>query len=358
MLSLILAAAAATAAPPAPAPAPDPVAIVDAMAQERGDRTPVLVLGTAHLSALPKDFDTTRFDPLMDRLAAWKPEAIAVEQLSGAQCDYIKARPFAYPTEYKNYCLDPSAARASVGLDGAGAEGEIEATLAAPSADRPPAVRRRLAALFLAVGEPQSALVQWLRLPDTERRSGDGLTDELAGGLAKRIGRLNESVLIAARLAARLGHERVWPVDDHTGNRATGPVDDAVFGTEMTAIWSLPAGLERRAAEEAMRERLLSGDLSVLDWYRTMNSPLPAEAVMRSDFGPAAGSTLPGNTGRKYLAYWETRNLRMVANLREVIGPGRRTLAIVGSSHVGYYDRYLGMTSDVELADPAAVLAD
>ncbi|MEL7689223.1 hypothetical protein [Citromicrobium bathyomarinum] len=47
----------------------------------------------------------------------------------------------------------------------------------------------------------------------------------------------------------------------------------------------------------------------------------------------------------------------MVANIRQVIGTDTRTLAIVGVSHKPYYDRYLGMMSNIELADTEAVLS-
>ncbi len=60
---------------------------------------------------------------------------------------------------------------------------------------------------------------------------------------------------------------------------------------------------------------------------------------------------MPGNTGRKYLAYWETRNMRMVANIRETIGSGGKVLAIVGSAHKAYYERYLGVSSDLSIVD-------
>jgi pheromone shutdown protein TraB len=46
----------------------------------------------------------------------------------------------------------------------------------------------------------------------------------------------------------------------------------------------------------------------------------------------------------------------MAANIREVVGPGARVLAIVGASHKAYYERYLGMTSDVVLADMDRIL--
>jgi hypothetical protein len=62
--------------------------------------------------------------------------------------------------------------------------------------------------------------------------------------------------------------------------------------------------------------------------------------------------------GRRYVAYWETRNLRMVANIREVLGraPGTRLVAIVGASHKAYYEAYLNQMRDVTLVDVVPVL--
>jgi hypothetical protein len=87
-----------------------------------------------------------------------------------------------------------------------------------------------------------------------------------------------------------------------------------------------------------------------------MNSPQLGRLAVTGDFGAAAGANVPGNSGRKYLAYWETRNLRMVANIREAVGPGMRLLAIVGASHKSYYERYLGVSSDIEIADIDQIL--
>jgi hypothetical protein len=57
--------------------------------------------------------------------------------------------------------------------------------------------------------------------------------------------------------------------------------------------------------------------------------------VFDSDFGPALEEPSKQGYGRFYVGYWETRNLRMAANIREAIGthPSRRTLVIVGASH-------------------------
>ena len=357
-MSLLLAAALAASAPVAITAEGDPVVVVDAAARERGDRSQVLVLGTWHLSALPKEFDLDRFDALLDRLEEWAPEAIAIENLSGSQCDYLKEYEHRYPGTWENYCPDPSAARGATGLSASEADKEIVELLAETGKDRSAGERRRLAVLFLATGEPDSALVQWLRLPETERRADGALTPEFAEMLDKRIVRRNESSLIAAHLAARLGHERVYPVDDHTGDDASGPFDYNVYGPELREIWDNDASTRRGDIYKDWNARLDAGELSVIEWYRMMNTPEHSRLTMEGDFGAAAGARSPSGTGRQYLAYWETRNLRMVANLRHVIGPGRRVLALVGASHKPYYERYLGMTSDVELVPVDAVLAD
>ena len=352
LLSIVAASSLASSAAPV-----DPIDIVDDAAQQRGDRSEVLVLGTTHLRSLPADYDRGAFDALLDRLQEWQPEAIATEALSGPQCDYLRAYSFAYEGTADGYCPDPTAARLVLGLTGAEAEQEVEAELATPMAERPPEQRRRLAALFLAMGEPTSALVQWLRLSEAERRADEHLIPALVDTLQRREQARNEDSIIASRLAARLGLERVYPVDDHTGDRAAGTSDEDVFAKEIAEIWDNEAVkrlLER--SERSQQAFVENGD--VIAWYRSINDPAGMLDTMAGDFGAAASSKLPGNTGRRYLAYWETRNLRMVANLRQVIGPGRRVLAIVGASHVPYYHRYLAMTSDVELADLNEVLDD
>ena len=66
----------------------------------------------------------------------------------------------------------------------------------------------------------------------------------------------------------------------------------------------------------------------------------------------------PQNYGRRYVGWWETRNLRMVANIRAAMAtrPGARTLSIVGASHKGYFEAYLDKMHDVRLVDAEAIL--
>ncbi|MEP9401577.1 DUF5694 domain-containing protein [Sphingomonas silueang] len=322
-----------------------------------GPANEVLVLGTTHLSGLPRGFDPALLQPLIDRLAAWRPEAIATEDLSGLQCDMLRRYPRRYGEGTLDYCPSTTAGAQATGLDVPAATAEAEKLLAAwpkaPTADQ----RRRLAALFLAAGEPGSALVQWLRLPIAERRVAPDFPEPLVTELERRRVQRNETTLISAPLAARLGLERLWSVDDHSADSPTPPEQEKGYEAAITRAWDNPASKRRRTIDNALTADLAKPG-GVLALYRAYNAPETQALVFPSDFGAAMMEPSPERFGRGYLGYWEVRNLRMVANIRDVLAqrPGTRLLAIVGASHKGYYEAYLNQMHDVRLVDSATVL--
>ena len=84
---------------------------------------------------------------------------------------------------------------------------------------------------------------------------------------------------------------------------------------------------------------------------RRLDQSLPQAS--RVDFAAALKEPSENHDGRRYVAWWETRNLRMVSNIRAAFAraPGAHVLAIVGASHKPYFDAYLGMMHDVEVVD-------
>jgi hypothetical protein len=174
--------------------------------------------------------------------------------------------------------------------------------------------------------------------------------------LEKQRERRNEDTLIAAPLAAALGLERVHAMDDHT-EYSTADTDDKASGEAITKAWDNPATAKRRKTDEEMAPRL--GDPEgVMALYRTLNDPAQARLVFNSDFGAALEEGSKQQFGRGYVTYWEVRNLRMAANIREALGtqPGSRTLVIVGASHKGYLEAYLNQMHDVRIVSALQVL--
>lgn len=306
-----------------------------------GPRTQVLVLGSVHLSRAPKTFRPESLQPLLDRLAAFKPDIITVEQLPGEACDLMAHYPTLYaPDDIKPYCADTSAAKKATGLDVPAAVAEVVRTLKAWPAKPSAAQRRHLAAVFLAANDAGSALVQWWQLPEAERHAGDGLDDALVAQLAKRSQSNNETNQIAARLAVRLGLQRLHPVDDHTGDAIDIP-DSAAYGKAVQAAWDR-AKPERDPVTTREDVLLKSGDMLAL--YRFINDPASLRTVAVGDFGAALHDPSPQHYGRLYVAGWEARNLHMVANVRFAFAtrPGAHVLSIVGSEHKPWFDALLG----------------
>jgi len=321
----------------------------------KGPANEVMVLGSPHLSYFPKSFDPATLRGLEDRLAAWKPDAISIEALSGAQCDHVRRYSFRYKDTFASYCWDPAPARLASGLDVPQATAQAEQLLASWPANPSSSQRRRLAALFLAGGERASALVQWLRLPEAERRAGDGLDGTLVELLDKLKDRRDESYLIAARLAAHLGHERVVAMDDHTADRMVA--DEKAWGDAIMKAWDNPAVAQRRKTNEALQAKLDTPE-DLLALYRSYNRPEEMRFAFAGDFGAALEEPSAQRFGRQYVGYWETRNLRMAANIRDALTPrpGSRMLVVVGASHKGYLEAYLHQMHDVRVVDTAPVL--
>lgn len=324
-----------------------------------GPRAQVMVLGTVHLGQMEGEFGPQAMEPLLAKLAAFAPDIITIEDISGEGCDLMARYPTVYdPESVGHFCSSPDKARAATGLDVPSAIAEAGRTLAVWPATPTPAQRRHLAALFLAANDDASALTQWLQLEQAERRAGDGLDDALVALLRGLETRDSESHQIAARLAAHLGLQRVHPVDDHTGDAI--PIPDAeieAFGKAIRQAWD-SAAAQKQPLRKREGELAKSGEILAL--YRYINRPDVRAIQSDGDFGAALRETSPEHYGQRYVAGWETRNLRMVANIRAAFRdkPGARVLSIVGASHKPWFDSLLGQMQGVDIVDAGQVLQD
>jgi hypothetical protein len=88
--------------------------------------------------------------PLLDKLAAFKPDIITHEGISGEQCDVLKRYEARYPGMFENYCWPTEDVEKATGLTVSAAMAEVEKTLVAWPASPTAAQRRRLTSLFLA----------------------------------------------------------------------------------------------------------------------------------------------------------------------------------------------------------------
>jgi len=328
-----------------------------------GQPTQILVIGSPHLSGAPETFDPAVLEPLLQRLAAFHPDAIAIEALPGRTIEQMWNYREAYPDVARTYGARASVmaamARNGVGLNMPDAEAEMRRTLAHWPASPAAADRRRLAALFAAAGDPASALVQWWRLAPAERIADANVPQQLVDLLAtyETPPRRNESYLIASRLAARLGQERVYPMDDQSDD-----VQSPTFAQDFDTFTNEPWFQQMLASPtfaplRDVGQRLRTPD-EALTTYRFLNAPRTGHNDSDGQWLNMINRASPNDVGRARVAAWETRNLRMAANIRETSAahPGGRVLVIVGAAHKPWLDAYLSMMSDVQVVDAEAVL--
>jgi len=327
-------------------------------AELAGEPTRVLVLGSPHLAQLPKEIiPLEHLETVLDRLETFAPDVIAIEALSGLTCDQLLRHAQLYPGVADTYCYDPTAAQEAVGMTAPEARFAAEEALRSFPDAPTPADHTRLAALLLAAGERWSAALHWSYLDQSDRTASDEVSEEMATYLDRLVASRNESGSIGVALARRLGLMSVAAMDDHTADviQARAP---ETLGAALQEMWSTPS----TAAQEARQKQMgfVGSPASVLAGYRYMNSPEYQTITIDSDFGKAARTPDNDLVTRQYLAWWQTRGLRMAANVVEAAGnqPGARVLVIVGASHKSYFDAYLDQMQDIEIVDVDDVLTD
>jgi hypothetical protein len=148
----------------------------------------------------------------------------------------------------------------------------------------------------------------------------------------------------------------VYPVDDHTGDNVDLG-DPVAYGKAIQAAWNqaAPRAKAMRNEEDELARR---GD--ALGLYRFINLPASRQLSVEIDFAAALRDPSPEHYGQRYVAGWETRNLRMVANVRSTFGdrPGARVLAVVGAMHKPWFDSLLGQMQGVDIVDVQQILRD
>jgi hypothetical protein len=320
-----------------------------------GPATLVMVLGSVHLSEIAAPVPPQMLGPLLDKLAAFHPTIITHEGISGEQCDLLRRYPARYPGSFDQYCWGTEEAAKATGLSVPAALAEIDKTLRSWPAAPTTAQRRRLASLFLAANDRPSAQVQWQRLPADEAIAGDGIDAALLNILKRANAKPNETYMVGVALAVRLGLERIYAVDDHTADSIQESAGLG-FDAAIEKVWK--GGSNPAAEEIKRREGALVSSADLLALFRYVNEPATQRALIKADMAAALKQDSPELYGRQYVAWWETRNLRMVANIRAAFGnhPGARVLNIVGASHKPYYDAYLDMMHEVKLVDAEAIL--
>ena len=160
-----------------------------------------------------------------------------------------------------------------------------------------------------------------------------------------------EQEQIGFRVAAILGHEKVFPVDD-AGPKLTADISGlAATSSDLSSTWAL---LERHVTESADRQnrrlRLpLDQHLAELNApeFRAKSLAVYLTILARLvDDEAYDGADMVGN--------WYHRNARIYANILHAAQPGDRLLVLYGAGHISVLTHLFEAAGEVLLDDPLA----
>lgn len=166
---------------------------------------------------------------------------------------------------------------------------------------------------------------------------------------------VSERQQIGMRLAAKLGHSKIYAVDFRNNGMDIGGLFELGQQTGQTEILEYLNNLRTRMSEKdaalnqgniTVRQRLMheNGD----DVRKAHNVYLTLAQIGEK-------SNL---MGAKEMANWWGRNLHIFANISHIAEPEDRILVIFGSGHKFLLDQFISDSHEFILADPREVLKD
>ena len=145
----------------------------------------------------------------------------------------------------------------------------------------------------------------------------------------------NEIEQIAFKLAKRLGHAAIYPVDYEMWMDGRVPAEIADPVVKPKPSQPANAGPAEPPPEWIKQREELFKKSTVLEYLRFLNS----DEARRPDHASYMDMLLPDNTDSPYgradlVTNWYKRNLRIFANINRIAkSPGDRILLVIGSGH-------------------------
>jgi hypothetical protein len=156
----------------------------------------------------------------------------------------------------------------------------------------------------------------------------------------------NEVQQLGFRLAARLDHARIYPIDHH-GEFPFGAVMEYAQEHDPSFVDFVHAELARITAESNRRQR----EHTIGQILRLSNDPKELAADHGSYLRFARVGAGDSYVGADLLSKWYDRNIRIHANLQRIVEPGDRVIVIIGSGHAP-------ILRELTTFDPAMRLVD
>jgi len=167
--------------------------------------------------------------------------------------------------------------------------------------------------------------------------------------------RASEADQIGLRLAARLGHPRVYAVDWNAMPPGEEADYDWIEGAEAAGEQARMAALRDPARSQRTTDLVQSRPIR--EWLAVMNTPeyLAGMHQVYYDFALLGGPDV--HQGANWVGAWHGRNLKIFANLvRLADAPSERVLVIYGAGHAFLLNRFAEESGAFNVERPGPLL--
>lgn len=170
----------------------------------------------------------------------------------------------------------------------------------------------------------------------------------------------NEVYQIGFRLAQRMGHEQLYPVDVMGRSYPDLPDDLEVYARSKQQEALLQGPWDERFFALYRHDDYAKAHQSLVQTLRYMNSP---ERLMAGHGHYVLGSIAVGADDEypgadRLTGWWFNRNLRIFGNIRRVTESGDRVLVLIGAGHVPILLHTAQASPEYRVVSVEEVLAD
>jgi hypothetical protein len=161
---------------------------------------------------------------------------------------------------------------------------------------------------------------------------------------------MNEIYQVGFRVASRLGHDQLYAVD------WMGEADMDYAEVEKWLKENQPELFKE--IFEGLYLPDLTGNKSVLDYFRELNEPFWLNQLHKMYINMARIGNFDDYVGMKWLSWWYKRNLIIFSNLTRLINSEEeRILLIVGSSHSAIITKFIEESETFRIVKPLTYLS-
>jgi hypothetical protein len=162
----------------------------------------------------------------------------------------------------------------------------------------------------------------------------------------------NESVQIGFRLAHRLGHERVFGIDEQDENTDYYPFGRVADFAQANDQTEPIEALHRLGASYVKTVGRLHADGHIGGALHWMNQPAMIERMQSLAYYELLGvGDREEQPGALLNARYYERNARIFAKLMQVVEPGDRVLVVYGGGHSYWLRHFVSTTPGFELVE-------